>query len=66
MQNLFKLLDRFEKISAMWIGSWRDKSETPQSLKWCKTVKALGLMVYVRQNKLLMGRLNIDNDPLTY
>ena len=50
----------------MWIGSWRDKSETPQSLKWCKTVKALGLMVYVRQNKLLMGRLNIDNDPLTY
>ena len=53
VQNLFKLLDLFEKISglkvnytkteAMWIGSCRDKSETPLSLKWCKTVKALGV-----------------------
>ena len=53
VQNLFKFLDRFEKISglkvnytkteAMWIGSCRDKSETPLSLKWCKTMKALGV-----------------------
>ena len=48
-QYLFKLLDQFEKCSglkvnytnteAMWIGS----SETPLALKWCKTVKALGV-----------------------
>ena len=33
----------------MWIGSYRDKTETPLSLKWCKTVKALG--VYFSYNK---------------
>ena len=27
----------------MWIGSCRDSSETPLSLKWCKSVKALGV-----------------------
>ena len=27
----------------MWIGSCRDNTETPLSLKWCKTVKALGV-----------------------
>lgn len=53
VQNLFKLLDRFENLSglkvnytkteAMWIGSCRDNTETPLSLKWCKTVKAIGV-----------------------
>ena len=52
-QNLFKLLDRFGKLSglkinytkteAMWIGSCRDNPEMPLSLKWCKSVKALGV-----------------------
>ena len=52
-QNLFKLLDRFGKLSglkinytkteAMWIGSCRDSPEMPLSLKWCKSVKALGV-----------------------
>ena len=53
VQSLFILLDRFEQLSglkvnytkteAMWIGSCRDNTETPLSLKWCKTVKALGV-----------------------
>ena len=54
VQNVFKLFHRFEKLSglkvnytkteAMWIGSYRDKTETPlRSLKWCETVKALGV-----------------------
>ena len=52
-QYLFKLLDQFEKCSglkvnytkteAMWIGSSRNNTETPLALKWCKTVKALGV-----------------------
>ena len=52
-QNFFKLLDRFRKLSglkinytkteAMWIGSCRDSPEMPLSLKWCKSVKALGV-----------------------
>ena len=52
-QDLFKLLDQFEKCSglkvnytkteAMWIGSSRKNSETPLALKWRKTVKALGV-----------------------
>ena len=33
----------------MWIGSCRDNAETPLSLKWCKTVKALG--VYFSYNR---------------
>ena len=51
-QNLFKLLDCFGQLSglkvnytkteAMWIGSCRDSPEMPLSLKWCKSVKALG------------------------
>ena len=53
VRSLFILLDRFEQLSrlkvnytkteAMWIGSCRDNTETPLSLKWCKTVKALGV-----------------------
>ena len=27
----------------MWIGSYSDSSEMPLSLKWCKSVKALGV-----------------------
>ena len=27
----------------MWIGSCRDSPEMPLSLKWCKSVKALGV-----------------------
>ena len=51
-QYLFKLLDQFEcsglkvnytKTEAMWIGSSRNNTETPLALKWCKTVKALGV-----------------------
>ena len=52
-QYLFKLLDQFEKCSglkvnytkteAMWIGSSRNNTKTPLALKWCKTVKALGV-----------------------
>ena len=52
-QYLFKLLDQFQKCSglkvnytkteAMWIGSSRNNIETPLALKWCKTVKALGV-----------------------
>ena len=52
-QCLFQLLDQFEKCSglkvnytkteAMWIGSSRNNTETPLALKWCKTVKALGV-----------------------
>ena len=52
-QHLFKLLDQFEKCSglkvnytkteAMWIGSSRNNTKTPLALKWCKTVKALGV-----------------------
>ena len=59
MQNVFDLLHRFETLSglkvnytkteAMWIGSYRDKTETPLSLKWFKTAKALG--VYFSYNK---------------
>jgi len=33
----------------MWIGWRRDNTETPLSLKWCKTVKALG--VHFRYDK---------------
>ena len=50
-QNLFKLLDRFGKLSglkvnytkteAKWIGSCHDSPNMPLSLKWCKSVKAL-------------------------
>ena len=29
--------------SAMWIGSCRDSPDRPLSLKWCKSVKALGV-----------------------
>ena len=53
VQSLFILLDPFEQLSglkvnytkteAMWLGSCRDNTETPLSLKWCKTVKALGV-----------------------
>ena len=53
VRSLFSLLDRFEQLSglkvnytkteAMWIGSCRDNTETPLSLKWCKTVQALGV-----------------------
>ena len=52
-QHLFKLLNQFEKFSglkvnytkteAMWIGSSCNNTETPLALKWCKTVKALGV-----------------------
>ena len=52
-QDLFKLLDQFEKCSglkvnytkteAMWIGSSRNNTETPLALKWRMTVKALGV-----------------------
>ena len=50
VRSLFILLDRFEQLSrlkvnytkteAMWIGSCRDNTETPLSLKWCKTVQS--------------------------
>ena len=63
VQNLFKLLDRFEKLSglkvnykkteAMWIGSRRDSSETPLTLKWCKTVKALGVHYTYNREELI-------------
>ena len=53
LQNLLKLLDRFGKLSglkvnytkteAMWIGSCRASPEIPLSLKWCKSVQALGV-----------------------
>jgi len=49
VQNFFKLLDRFGKLSglkinytkteAMWIGSCRDSPDRHLSLKWCKSVK---------------------------
>jgi len=62
-QYLFKLLDQFEKCSglkvnytkteAMWIGSSRNNTETPLALKWCKTVKALG--VHLRDWSLFSG-----------
>jgi len=52
-RDLFKLLDRFGKLSglkvyytkteAMCIGSCRDSPERPLSLKWCKIVKSLGV-----------------------
>ena len=52
-QDIFKLLDQFEKCSglrvnytktkALWIGSCRNNTETPLVLKRCKTVKALGV-----------------------
>jgi len=52
-QNRFKLLNQFEKRSglkvnytktkAMWIGSCHNNTETPLGLRWCKTVKALGV-----------------------
>ena len=31
------------KNQSMWIGSSRSNTETPLALKWCKTVKALGV-----------------------
>jgi len=54
VRSLFILLDRFEQLSGLKvnytkteakrrIGSCRDNTETPLSLKWCKTVKALGV-----------------------
>ena len=52
-QRVFHLLDQFEscsglkvnysKTEAMWIGSSRQNTETPLGLKWCNSVKALGL-----------------------
>jgi len=33
----------YTKTEAMWIGSSRNNTETPLALKWCKTVKALGV-----------------------
>lgn len=69
VQNLFKLLDQFEKLSglkvnytkteAMWIGSSRDNTETPLSLKWCKTVKALGIHFSYNKEELLQK--NVDD-----
>ena len=71
-QNLFKLLDRFGKLSglkvnytkteAMWIGSCRDSPDRPLSLKWCKSVKALG--VHYSYNKEVSFQKNFY-DKLT-
>ena len=33
----------YTKTEGMWIGSCRNNTETPLALKWCKTVKALGV-----------------------
>ena len=41
----------------MWIGSWCDKSETPLSLKWCKTVKALGVHFTYNKEESLQKKL---------
>lgn len=71
VQNLFKLLDQFEKLSglkvnytkteAMWIGSSRDNTETPLSLKWCKTVKALGIHFSYNKEELLQKNFMIKS-----
>jgi len=63
VRSLFTLLDRFEQLSglkvnytkteAMWIGSCRDNTETPLSLKWCKNVKALVHLQNFRLNGTL-------------
>jgi len=55
VRSLFILFDRFEQLSglkvnyteteAMWIGSCRDNTETPLSLKWCKTQKTVKPLV---------------------
>ena len=68
-QNLFKLLDHFGKLSdlkvyytkteAMWIGSCRDSPERPLSLKWCKSIKALG--VHYSFNKEVPFQKNFYN-----
>ena len=65
-QNLFKLLDRFGKLSglevnyakteAIWIGSCRDSPEMPLSLKWHKSVNALG--VHFSYNREVSFRKN--------
>ena len=53
-QWVFRLLGQFEscsglkvnysKTEAMWIGSSRQNTETPLGLKWCNSVKALGIV----------------------
>ena len=34
----------FSKTEAIWIGSCRQNTETPLGLKWCNSVKALGIV----------------------
>ena len=62
-QRVFRLLDQFEsrsglkvnysKTEAMWIGSSRQNTETPLGLKWCNSVKALGIVFTYNEVDLL-------------
>ena len=62
-QRVFRLLDQFESCSglkvnypktvAMWIGSFRQNTETPRGLKWCNSVKALGIVFTYNEVDLL-------------
>ena len=59
-QRLFHLLDKFESCSglkvsfsktyAMWIGSFRQNTETPLDLNWSNSVKALGIVFTLQKN----------------
>ena len=61
--GFFCLLDQFEscsglkvnysKTEAMWIGSSRQNTETPLGLKWCDSVKALGIVFTYNEVDLL-------------
>ena len=65
-KRVFELLDLFEtcsglrvnfsKMEAMWIGSCRQNTETPLGLKWCNSVKALGIVFTYNEVDLMQKK----------
>ena len=67
MSELLKLLEKFERCSglkinltkseALWLGSWRNRKDTPFNLKWPKeSVLALG--IHFSNSKEVSDKLN--------
>ena len=60
-KQIFDLLNLFEtcsglrvnysKTEGMWIGSSRQNTETPLGLKWCNSVKAFNLELFLRTTR---------------
>ena len=69
LSALLKIVHKFElgsgaklntsKSEAMWLGSWRNKGDSPFGLKWVNKIRILG--VYFST-----GLLSVDNDNWQY